>query len=45
MIFNDNMRVDPNLGFVLKGGRELDEETFEYDEKDNLIQHKRETKK
>lgn len=45
MILNDNMRVEPNPGFVLKGRGGPDEETFEYAEKDNRIQHKRETKK
>ncbi len=40
MILNDNMRVNPNPGFILRGSGGADEETFEYDEKGRLLHRK-----
>ena len=40
MILNGNMRVNPNSGFILRGGGGADEETFEYDEKGRLLHRK-----
>ncbi|MBA2214179.1 RHS repeat protein [Sellimonas intestinalis] len=40
MILNDNMRVDPNPGFVLRGGGGPDEETYEYDSEGRILHRK-----